>query len=359
MSAEGAADIPLPREPDDPYPGDDVDEDEGEHHSDKARLRHGTLHKLQKAAKRVGAMAALEETYHRRTRFMCAPGERVDLCVDADDDMAHGFGRRWLKPEQILRVEAYFHEPRKMMIFDAWMVMACSFWTAGWYLQSIELFAVCFAIGFIPPSILIVLTANITLLKRLHKEFNLWYTCGNMLIFSACMPFICPHMSLGQVVMQIVGQLYSVWLYCVIDSVQVSRRFKLMFATWILGYWSSFYHYLANNEAPWAASPTFVNVTLPGTTQTASLDLNLLGEAALVNSIAFTMQQAWKILKNPRSATVLNLVPGVKWDPFLADQPDEEVILRAAHDQRLTLLPGHTVAIELKPKDNLAHALCR
>jgi hypothetical protein len=278
--------------------------------------------------------------------------------VDADDDMAHGFGRRWLNPEQILRVEAYFHEPRKMMIFDAWMVMAASFWTAGWYLQSIELFAVCFAIGFIPPSILIVLTANITLLKRLHKEFNLWYTCGNMLIFSACMPFICPHMSLGQVVMQIVGQLYSVWLYCVIDSVQVSRRFKLMFAAWNLIYWSSFYYFLMSKKPPWAAIS--VNVTLPGqNTQTVRFDLNLLGEAALLNCASFTMLQAWKILKNPRSATLLNLVPGVKWDPFLADQPDEEVILRAAHDQRLTLLPGQTVAIELKPKDNLAHALCR
>jgi hypothetical protein len=280
--------------------------------------------------------------------------------VDADDDMAHGFGRRWLNPEQILRVEAYFHEPRKVMIFDAWVMMACCLWTVGWYTNSIYLFAVVFVIGFLPPSSLIVLTANFTLLKRLHKEFHLWYTCGNMLIFSALMPFICPHMNKGVIAMQIVGQLFSAWLYCIIDSVQVSRRFKLMFAAWILGYWSSFYYSLMSNKPPWAASPTFVNVTLPGqNTRTVSFDLNHYGLAALFNSLSFTMLQAWKILKNPRSATLLNLVPGVKRDPFLADQPDEEVILRAAHDQRLTLLPGQTVAIELKPKDNLAHALCR
>jgi hypothetical protein len=166
-------------------------------------------------------------------------------------------------------------------------------------------------------------------------------------------------MNKGVIAMQIVGQLFSVWLYCIIDSVQVSRRFKLMFAAWNLIYWTSFWYCLFSKLAPWAASPTLVDVALPGTTQTASLNLKLLGEAALQNCVSFTMLQAWKILKNPRSATLLNLVPGVKWDPFLADQPDEEVILRAAHDQRLTLLPGHTVAIELKPKDNLAHALCR
>ena len=38
--------------------------------------------------------------------------------------------------------------------------------------QSIELFCADFAIGFLPPATFLLATANITIVKMLHKEFE-------------------------------------------------------------------------------------------------------------------------------------------------------------------------------------------
>ena len=57
--------------------------------------------------------------------------------------------------------------------------MAFSVWAVAWYMQSIELFCADFAIGFLPPATFLLATANITIM--LHKEFEVWFTLGNML----------------------------------------------------------------------------------------------------------------------------------------------------------------------------------
>ena len=62
--------------------------------------------------------------------------------------------------------------------------MALSVWTVAWYMQSIELFCADFAIGFLPPATFLLATARIAIVKMLNKEFEVWFTLGNMLGFS-------------------------------------------------------------------------------------------------------------------------------------------------------------------------------
>jgi hypothetical protein len=355
-------------------------------------------------------------------RHLCAAGERVCVGVSAEDNLVHVLHQKgWVSEATVAASESFFHTPRRIRLFECWIVTAFTVWTIAWYRQSVLLFAVDFAIGFIPPSILIVLTGNVTMLKMVHKEFVLWYTTGNMVIFSACMPYICSS-DTSVVALQIVGQVYCAWMYCAIDSVKLSRRLKLIFAAWILGYWASFYYYLSWNQSPWPAGPTTKTYVLPAWWGAEGVelktDLNLLAKSSLLNSMLFIAQQAWKILRRAESATMMNLVPTVWWDPledaaaakeqhaggggrgiaptFLLDDGARPYTAAAAVDpllagaeeewhgqghghgdpfthprqqsfsrvpredlqggERLLLRPGELVAVELEPRDNLAHS---
>jgi hypothetical protein len=86
--------------------------------------------------------------------------------------------------------------------------VAFSVWTVAWYMQSIELFCADFAIGFLPPATFLLATANITIVKMLHKEFEVWFTLGNMLGFSILMPCVCTA-SQAILCMQITGHTCS------------------------------------------------------------------------------------------------------------------------------------------------------
>ena len=126
-------------------------------------------------------------------------------------------------------------------MFEAWCCASFAMWGWSWQRQDELAFALTFLLGFLPPAVVIVLTANRTLLRLLHKEFTLWFTLGNMVGFCAVMPYLCeapPHV----LSMQIAGMVYCAWLFCALDCVQLSGRFEAIFGLWLLFSWGFLYY---------------------------------------------------------------------------------------------------------------------
>jgi hypothetical protein len=133
------------------------------------------------------------------------------------------------------------HNRTEKFIFEAWCCASFAMWGWSWQRQDELAFALTFLLGFLPPAVVIVLTANRTLLRLLHKEFTLWFTLGNMVGFCAVMPYLCeapPHV----LSMQIAGMVYCAWLFCALDCVQLSGRFEAIFGLWLLFSWGFLYY---------------------------------------------------------------------------------------------------------------------
>jgi hypothetical protein len=278
----------------------------------------------------LSPLTTLAEALHRRGLLGGRAAHRLHRVMNLE----HRPGHRW-------------HN----VLFEAWCICAFSAWTAGWCLQSEPVFALTFAVGFLPPSALIICTANTRMLWLLHREFNLWYICMNMLGFSVCMPFLSlakPAMIYLQVAgswhscqcsalysaspastqrlvyslprIQIIGQVFSAWLFCVLDSVQITRRFKLIFGSWLLLFWGSLLRGIWEGEGVaadgWAgeASRRAANfVVQDHQGKQVVFNAASLGRTFLVSSMTFTALQMWRVLRHPCDTTCIHVTPFLTW----------------------------------------------
>jgi hypothetical protein len=142
-------------------------------------------------------------------------------------------------PRLAIRLERVLHNRTEKFIFEAWCCVSFGLWGWSWHQREELAFALTFVLGFLPAAVVIVLTANRTLLRLLHKEFMLWYRMAQMVGFCAVMPYLVdPAVSLHIIRMQIVGCLFCSWIYCALDCVQLSRRFEAVLGMGLLIYWS-------------------------------------------------------------------------------------------------------------------------
>jgi hypothetical protein len=135
------------------------------------------------------------------------------------------------------------HNRTEKFMFEAWCCVSFGLWGWSWDRGEELAFVLTFVLGFLPAAVVIVLTANRTLLRLLHKEFVLWYRMAQMVGFCAVMPYLVdPAVSPHILGMHIAGMLFCSWMYCALDCVQLSRRFEAILGLGMLIQWTRMFY---------------------------------------------------------------------------------------------------------------------